>query len=63
MYLCFWLHGALLCGLSLVVAVGGCSLGAVQGLLVLVASLVAERELELHGLQELLGSVAVTLGL
>lgn len=44
-------------------AVGGCSLGAVQGLLVLVASLVGERELELHGLQELLGSVAVTLGL
>lgn len=37
----------------------GCSAGASA----LVASLVAERELELHGLQELLGSVAVTLGL
>ena len=36
---------------------------AMHRLLVLVASLVAERELELHGLQELLGSVAVTLGL
>ena len=47
----------------LVVAVRGYSLAAVPGLLVAVASLVAEHELQVRGLQQLLGSVVVTLGL
>ena len=47
----------------LVVAVRGCSLAAAPGLLVAVASLVAEHERQVRGLQQVLGSVVVTLGL
>ena len=40
-----------MCGLSLVIVSRGCSLAAVRGLLIVVASLVAEHRLEVHGLQ------------
>ena len=41
------------CGLSLVIVSRGCSLAAVRGLLIAVASLVAEHRLEVHGFQYL----------
>ena len=42
-----------MCGLSLVIVSRGCSLAAVRGLLIAVASLVAEHRLEVHGFQYL----------